>query len=189
MLPDSFLQELIAKNDIESVASSYVSFKRRGRNLVGLCPFHGEKTPSFNLYPETASFYCFGCGAGGDVITFIRKIENLSYIDAVKFLADRAGMTMPEQSYNDVSAKQRLRILEANREAARLFYAYLYSSGGKAGLDYYHSRGYTDATIKHFGLGYAPPSFDFLRTELRKKGFHDEELEKLLRTPYSGSRI
>ena len=176
MLTNSFLQELIAKNDIESVASSYVSFKRRGRNLVGLCPFHGEKTPSFNLYPETASFYCFGCGAGGDVITFIRKIENLSYIDAVKFLADRAGMTMPEQSYNDVSAKQRMRILEANREAARLFYAYLYSSGGKAGLDYYHSRGYTDATIKHFGLGYAPPSFDFLRTELRKKGFHDEEL-------------
>ncbi len=176
MLPDSFLQELIAKNDIESVASSYVSFKRRGRNLVGLCPFHGEKTPSFNLYPETASFYCFGCGAGGDVITFIRKIENLSYIDAVKFLADRAGMTMPEQSFNDVSAKQRLRILEANREAARLFYAYLYSSGGKAGLDYYHSRGYTDAIIKRFGLGYAPPSFDFLRTELRKKGFRDEEL-------------
>ncbi len=176
MLPDSFLQELIAKNDIESVASSYVSFKRRGRNLVGLCPFHGEKTPSFNLYPETASFYCFGCGAGGDVITFIRKIENLSYIDAVKFLADRAGMSMPEQSFNDVSAKQRLRILEANREAARLFYAYLYSSGGKAGLDYYHSRGYTDATIKRFGLGFAPPSFDFVRTELRKKGFHDEEL-------------
>ena len=176
MLPDSFLQELIAKNDIESVASSYVSFKRRGRNLVGLCPFHGEKTPSFNLYPETASFYCFGCGAGGDVITFIRKIENLSYIDAVKFLADRCGMSMPEQSYNDVSAKQRMRILEANREAARLFYAYLYSSGGRAGLEYYHSRGYTDATIKHFGLGYAPPSFDFLRTELRKKGFHDEEL-------------
>lgn len=176
MLPDSFLQELIAKNDIESVASSYVSFKRRGRNLVGLCPFHGEKTPSFNLYPETSSFYCFGCGAGGDVITFIRKIENLSYIDAVKFLADRCGMSMPEQSYNDVSAKQRLRILEANREAARLFYAYLYSAGGKAGLEYYYSRGYTDATIKRFGLGYAPPSFDFLRTELRKKGFHDEEL-------------
>ena len=176
MLPDSFLQELIAKNDIESVASSYVSFKRRGRNLVGLCPFHGEKTSSFNLYPETSSFYCFGCGAGGDVITFIRKIENLSYIDAVKFLADRAGMSMPEQSYNDVSAKQRLRILEANREAARLFYAYLYSAGGKAGLEYYYSRGYTDATIKRFGLGYAPPSFDFLRTELRKKGFYDEEL-------------
>lgn len=161
---------------MESVASSYVSLKRRGRNLVGLCPFHGEKTPSFNLYPETASFYCFGCGAGGDVITFIRKIENLSYIDAVKFLADRCGMSMPEQSYNDVAGKQRLRILEANREAARLFYAFLYSSGGRAGLEYYYSRGYTDAIIKRFGLGYAPQSFDFLRSELRKKGFHDEEL-------------
>ncbi len=176
MLPDSFIQELNAKNDIESVVSSYVSLKRRGRNFVGLCPFHGEKTPSFNLYPETNSFYCFGCGAGGDVVTFIRKIENLSYIDAVKFLADRAGMSMPEQSYNDVTAKQRMRVLEANREAARLFHAYLYSQGGRDGLDYYHSRGYTDATIKHFGLGYAPQSFDFLRSELRKKGFHDEEL-------------
>ncbi len=176
MLPDSFIQELNAKNDIESVVSSYVSMKRRGRNLVGLCPFHGEKTPSFNLYPETNSFYCFGCGAGGDVITFIRKIENLSYVDAVKFLADRAGMSMPEQSYNDTTAKQRMRILEANREAARLFHAYLYSQGGRVGLDYYHSRGYTDATIKRFGLGYAPQSFDFLRSELRKKGFHDEEL-------------
>ena len=176
MLPDSFLQELNAKNDIESVVSSYVPMKRRGRNLVGLCPFHGEKTPSFNLYPETNSFYCFGCGAGGDVITFIRKIENLSYIDAVKFLADRAGLGMPEQSYNDTTAKQRMRILEANREAARLFHAYLYSQGGREGLDYYHSRGYADSTIKHFGLGYAPQSFDFLRSELRKKGFHDEEL-------------
>ncbi len=176
MLPDSFLQELIAKNDIESVVSSYVSLKRRGRNLVGLCPFHGEKTPSFNLYPETSSFYCFGCGAGGDVITFIRRIENLSYIDAVKMLADRAGMTVPDQDRNDAGAKIRMRILEANREAARLFHAYLYSSGGRAGLEYYYSRGYTDATIRHFGLGYAPQSFDFLRDNLRKKGYHDEEL-------------
>ncbi len=176
MLPDSFIQELISKNDIESVVSSYVSMKRRGRNLVGLCPFHGEKTPSFNLYPETSSFYCFGCGAGGDVITFIKRMENLSYIDAVKFLADRVGMTMPEHTFDDTAAKQRVRLLEANREAARLYHAFLYSSGGKIGLDYYHSRGYTDATIRHFGLGYAPQSFHFLRDELRKKGFHDEEL-------------
>ncbi len=176
MLPDSFIQELNAKNDIESVVSSYVSMKRRGRNLVGLCPFHGEKTPSFNLYPETNSFYCFGCGAGGDVITFIRRIENLSYIDAVKFLADRAGMSMPEQSFNDTTSKQRVRVLEANREAARLFHACMYSAEGRVGLEYYRSRGYSDATIKHFGLGYAPQSFDFLRSELRKKGFHDEEL-------------
>lgn len=176
MLPDSFLQELVAKNDIESVVSAYVSLKRRGRNLVGLCPFHGEKTPSFNLYPETSSFYCFGCGAGGDVITFIRRIENLSYIDAVKLLADRAGMAVPEQDRNDAGARQRVRVLEANREAARLFHAFLYSEGGRAGLEYYHSRGYTDGTIRHFGLGYAPQSFDFLRDNLRKKGFHDEEL-------------
>ncbi len=176
MLPDSFLQELVAKNDIESVVSSYVALKRRGRNLVGLCPFHGEKTPSFNLYPETASFYCFGCGAGGDVITFIRRIENLSYIDAVKLLADRAGMPMPEQGKDDAAAKRRVRILEANREAARLFHKFLYSEGGRVGLDYYHSRGYSDATIRHFGLGYAPQSFDFLRDNLKKMGFHEEEL-------------
>lgn len=176
MIPESFLQELVAKNDIESVVSSYVPMKRRGRNLVGLCPFHGEKTPSFNLYPETASFYCFGCGAGGDVITFIKKIENLSYVDAVKFLADRAGMTMPEHSFDDTAAKQRMRVLEANREAARLYHACLYSPEGRAGLEYYYSRGYTDATIRRFGLGYAPPGFNFLRDALRKKGFHDEEL-------------
>ena len=176
MLPDSFLQELVAKNDIESVVSAYVSLKRRGRNLVGLCPFHGEKTPSFNLYPETSSFYCFGCGAGGDVITFIRRIENLSYIDAVKFLADRVGMPVPEQDRDDITAKQRVRILEANREAARLFHRCLYSAEGRVGLEYYYSRGYTDATIRHFGLGYAPQSFDFVRDNLRGKGFHDEEL-------------
>ena len=95
-LPDSFLQELVSRNNIEDVVSSYVRTKRRGRTSVGLCPFHGEKTPSFTVYPETESFYCFGCGAGGDVITFIKKIENLDYIDAVRFLADRAGLKMPE---------------------------------------------------------------------------------------------
>lgn len=176
-LPESFLQELLAKNDIESVASSYVSFKRRGRNLVGLCPFHGEKTASFNLYPETSSFYCFGCGAGGDVITFIKRIENLDYIDAIKFLADRSGMKMPEQrNENDQTSRLRMRILEANREAARLYHAALYRSEGKEALDYYHQRGYTDATIKHFGLGYAPAGWDYLLKGLRSKGYKDEEL-------------
>ena len=176
-LPDSFIQELLSKNDIESVASSYVAFKRRGRNLVGLCPFHGEKTASFNLYPETNSFYCFGCGAGGDVITFIKRIENLDYIDAVKFLADRSGLKMPEQkNENDQVSRLRLRILEANREAARIFHATLYRPEGKVALDYYHSRGYSDATIKHFGLGFAPQSWDYLLKALRAKGFNDEEL-------------
>ncbi len=176
-LPESFLQELLAKNDIESVASPYVSFKRRGRNLVGLCPFHGEKTASFNLYPETSSFYCFGCGAGGDVITFIKRIENLDYIDAIKFLADRSGMKMPEQrNENDQTSRLRIRILEANREAARLYHAALYRPEGQVALDYYHQRGYTDATIKHFGLGYAPAGWDYLLKGLRAKGFKDEEL-------------
>ncbi len=176
-LPDSFIQELLSKNDIESVASSYVGFKRRGRNLVGLCPFHGEKTASFNLYPETNSFYCFGCGAGGDVITFIKRIENLDYIDAIKFLADRSGMKMPEnRQENDQTSRLRMRILEANREAARIFHATLYRPEGKVALDYYRSRGYTDATIKHFGLGFAPQSWDYLRNALRAKGFKDEEL-------------
>lgn len=176
-LPDSFIQELLSRNDIESVASAYVAFKRRGRNLVGLCPFHGEKTASFNLYPETNSFYCFGCGAGGDVITFIKRIENLDYIDAVRFLADRSGLKMPEQSHeNDQVSRLRLRILEANREAARIFHAALYRPEGKIALDYYHSRGYTDATIKHFGLGFAPAEWDYLLKALRQKGFKDEEL-------------
>ena len=176
-LPDSFIQELLSKNDIESVASGYVGFKRRGRNLVGLCPFHGEKTASFNLYPETNSFYCFGCGAGGDVITFIKRIENLDYIDAIKFLADRSGMKMPEnRQENDQTSRLRMRILEANREAARLYHAALYRPEGKIALDYYHSRGYTDATIRHFGLGFAPPGWDYLLKGLRAKGFKEEEL-------------
>ena len=176
-VPESFLQELIAKNDIESVVSGYVSLKRRGRNLVGLCPFHGEKTASFNLYPETSSFYCFGCQAGGDVITFIKRIENLDYMDAVRFLAERSGMRLPEYTKeNDASSRLRLRILEANREAARLYHQALYSPEGKVALDYFHRRGYTDATIKHFGLGFAPPGWDFLLKGLGAKGFHREEL-------------
>ena len=174
-LPDSFLQELLSRSDIESVVSSYVNVKRRGRNLVGLCPFHGEKTPSFTVYPETASFYCFGCGAGGDVITFIKRIENLDYIDAVKFLADRAGMKMPENDVNDAASRLRLRILEANREAARWFHSNLYTPDGRVGLEYFRSRGYTDQTIRRFGLGYAPDSFGALRDHMRGKGYKDEE--------------
>ena len=104
-LPDSFIQELISRNDIESVVSSYIRMKRRGRNLVGLCPSMGKKTPSFTLYPDTESFYCFGCGAGGDVITFIKRIENLDYINAVRFLADRAGMKMPEDTRDDAVSR------------------------------------------------------------------------------------
>ena len=110
-LPDSFLEELKARSDITEIVSSYVPLKRRGRNMVGLCPFHHEKTPSFNLYPENGSFYCFGCGAGGDVITFIRRIENLDYMEAVRFLAQRAGIPVPEERADEGMARLSTRIL------------------------------------------------------------------------------
>lgn len=129
---DSFLQELKLRSDITEIASSYVNLKRHGRNMVGLCPFHGEKTPSFNIYTESGSFYCFGCGAGGDVITFIMKIENLDYVEAVKFLAQRAGMEMPENTYDDSLSKLRMRIYEANREAARFFTQHCFHKEGRA---------------------------------------------------------
>ena len=175
-LPEGFLQELKDRNDMTDVASTYVSLKRRGRNMVGLCPFHGEKTPSFNIYPENGSFYCFGCGVGGDVITFIMKIENLDYIDAVKFLAQRSGLNMPEDTYDDSMSALRKRIFEANREAARFFYKTLYSENGRRGLDYFHGRALSDKTIRHFGLGYADPERFSLCNHLRSLGFKPSEL-------------
>lgn len=176
-LPESFLQELKMRSDLTELASNYISLKRKGRNMVGLCPFHGEKTPSFNIYTENNSFYCFGCGAGGDVITFIMKIENLDYIEAVKFLAERAGLNMPEESnYDDSMANLKKRIYEANRESARFFHRCLYSPLGKEGLDYLHGRGLSDKTIRHFGLGFAPNDHFALSNYLRKKGFKDSEL-------------
>lgn len=175
-LPDDFLQDLRVRSDITDIASSYINLKRQGRNLVGLCPFHGEKTPSFNIYPETGSFYCFGCGAGGDVITFIKRIENLDYIEAVRFLAQRAGIDMPENSYDAGLSNLRKRIYEANREAGRFFYRQLYTKQGEQALSYLRGRALSEQTIRHFGLGYSPPSRFALVDYLRKKGFHDNEL-------------
>ncbi|MBQ9673132.1 MAG: DNA primase [Ruminococcus sp.] len=175
-LPDDFLQEVKMRNDITDIASSYITLKRTGRNMVGLCPFHGEKTPSFNIYSETNSYYCFGCGAGGDVVNFVMRIENLDYIEAVRYLAQRAGMRMPEDNYDDSLSKLRKRIYEANREAARFFYKTLYSPVGASGLRYFYSRGLTDKTIKHFGLGFAPDSHFELSNYLKNKGFNDDEL-------------
>ncbi len=174
--PESFLQELKMRNDITEVVSGYVNLKRRGRNMVGLCPFHGEKTPSFNVYTETGSFYCFGCGVGGDVISFEMKIENLDYVDAVKALAQRAGMEMPENSYDDSFSKLRSRVFEANREAARFYFSTLYSKSGAGGLEYFYSRGLFDRTIRHFGLGFADDNWTSLCSHLRSKGFKDNEL-------------
>lgn len=174
--PDSFLQELKLRSDITEIASSYVNLKRHGRNMVGLCPFHGEKTPSFNIYTESGSFYCFGCGAGGDVITFIMKIENLDYVEAVKFLAQRAGMEMPENTYDDSLNKLRMRIYEANREAARFFHATLLSQRGQSGLNYLRGRALSDRTIRHFGLGFADDDWNSLCNHLKNKGFSEYEI-------------
>lgn len=175
-ISDEFLSELRARTDIESVISPYVNLSRRGRLVKGLCPFHNEKTPSFTIYTDSQSFYCFGCGAGGDAITFVRRIENLDYVEAVKVLADRAGMKMPEDGYDDSMAKHRQRILAANREAAKFFHSTLMSEKGKIGLDYFLGRKLTMQTIKHFGLGYAPDSWDALLKYMRSKGFTNQEL-------------
>lgn len=175
-LSDSFLQELKMKTDIEDVISTYVTLKRRGATLVGLCPFHNEKTPSFTVYPATQSFYCFGCGAGGDAITFLKKIENLDYLDAVKTLAQRAGLQMPQDGFDDSLSKRRRRILEMNREAARFYHSVLLSPEGKVGYDYYIGRALSAATINHFGLGFAPNRWDALLKHMRAKGYQPAEL-------------
>lgn len=175
-LSDSFLQELKMKTDIEDVISTYVTLKRRGATLVGLCPFHNEKTPSFTVYPATQSFYCFGCGAGGDAITFVKKIENLDYLDAVKTLAQRAGLQMLQEGFDDSLSKRRRRILEMNREAARFYHSVLLSPEGKVGYDYYIGRALSAATINHFGLGFAPNRWDALLKHMRAKGYQPAEL-------------
>ena len=171
-LPDSFLQELKLKTDIVDLVSSYVTLKKRGNTYVGLCPFHNEKTPSFTVYENTQSFYCFGCGAAGDCVGFTRKIDNLDYIDAVKSLAQRAGMQMPEDGYDDSLSKKRRTILEINRETARFYHSYMMSEEGKVGLQYFLDRGLSLKTIKHFGLGYSPNSWDSLIKHLKSLGYN-----------------
>lgn len=175
-LSPEFLAELKYKNDIESVISSYVQLRRRGSNLVGLCPFHNEKTPSFTVYPENGSYYCFGCGAGGDVITFVRQTENLDYIEAVRLLAQRSGMAVPEDTVNDETAKLKKRVYEMNRESARFFHSFLAGEGGRIYLKYLRDRGLADGTIRSFGLGAAPDTWDSLIKHLRSKGFSENEM-------------
>ena len=176
MIPESFIEELKYRSDIEQIVSPYVRLKRSGRNLTGLCPFHSEKSPSFVVYPENQSFYCFGCGAGGDIITFVRQIEHLEYVEALRFLAEKAGMTLPEDARDDETARVRLRVLELNREAARFFHSVLISPAGKPGLDYLRGRGLAGKTIRRFGLGYAPGDWSALLDHLREKGFSEQEM-------------
>ncbi len=176
-ISDEYIAELRRRADIETIISSYVNIKRNGKICRGLCPFHGEKTPSFTVYPDTQSFYCFGCGEGGDVIHFICSIENLDYVDAIKFLADKVGMDLPEEnSYDSTLSKRRLRMYEANREAARFYSKQLFGKNGKAAVDYCLGRRLTKETIIKFGIGYAPDSWTGLKDWLNAKGFSDYEL-------------
>ena len=177
MIPQDYIQEVVRRNDIEDVVQSYVQLRRRGRTCTGLCPFHTEKTPSFVVYPETQSFYCFGCGAGGDVITFIKKISNLEYVEAVKLLASRVGMPMPNEE--DKAGEMRRKVLAINRDAARYFYDQLNKPTPEAALarEYWRRRrGLSDDTIRRFGLGYAPDSYSDLLHYLKGRGYNEEEL-------------
>lgn len=174
MIPREYITELVQRSDITDVVQSYVQLRRRGRTHTGLCPFHNEKTPSFVVYPETQSFYCFGCGAGGDVISFIKRINNIDYLEAVKFLAARAGMPLPEE--DDQTGRMRTRILGANKDAARFFFSSLNSDAGRYARAYWRGRGLSDDTIRRFGLGYAPDSFHETRDHLKHLGYTEEEL-------------
>lgn len=174
---DDFLAELRSRVDIEELIGRYTEVRHRGsRNPTCLCPFHTEKTPSFTIYPETWSYYCFGCGSGGDAIRFVRNIENLDYTEAVRFLCEKAGMAMPTDSVDDEGTRLRRRCFEANREAARFFCSALTKDAGKPARDYLEKRRLSPGIIKSFGLGYAPDTWDALTKYLRNKGFSEAEL-------------
>ena len=168
--------QLKAACDIVSIISSYVPLKQNGRNRKCLCPFHLEKTPSFVVYEDTQSFYCYGCGAGGDVITFIMRIENLEYLEALKLLAERVGLPLPENERDDQQAKLRQRLLELNRQAARYFHSVLKGPDGKSARDYFAQRRLSAKTIVRYGLGYAPDSWNALRNTFQKQGYSYEEM-------------
>ena len=176
-LPDGFLDELTARNDIVDVVSDYVQLtKRSGSNMFGLCPFHSEKTPSFSVSQDRQSYHCFGCGKGGGVISFIMEIENLGFMDAVQFLARRAGMEVPEYDTPRELKNRRARMLELNRDAARFFYETLKTPKGADAVEYIKRRGISPEMAKRFGLGCAPNEWSALTDAMTKKGYTQYEL-------------
>ena len=178
-IPQSFLDEVKYRNKIEDVVASYVNLKRAGSVYQGLCPFHSEKTPSFTVFPNTETFHCFGCGAGGDIISFIMRAENLEYLGAVEFLAKRAGLEMPDAAGDAKSETiKRARLYEMNRAAAVFFNRALYEPESEAAREYLKKRGLSRAAVKRFGLGYAPNRFDALSEYMHSLGYRDEELKE-----------
>ena len=177
--PDAWLDELLAKNDIVSVVSSYVELRPKGRRLWGLCPLHGEKTPSFSVSPDKQMFYCFGCHAGGTVIQFIMQMERLSFVEAVKLLANRAGMELPENADDTAMQRERAykeRLYAACKAAARFYMETLLGPDGAPGRAYLAGRGLTSESVKRFGIGYAPAAWDALKNHLLAAGFTQQEL-------------
>lgn len=173
-----FLEEVKDRNDIVEFISRYVQLKRAGNNFSGLCPFHNEKTPSFTVFPGTRSFYCFGCGTGGDIFTFAMQAEGLDYPEAVELLAKRAGIPLEEDEFRPRNEVRRERVVAATTEAARFFHKALFSEGGEQAREYLlEKRKLSTATIKHFGIGYAPSGWDNLGKHLSAKGFTDKELD------------
>ena len=176
--PPSFLDELVARNPIEDVVGQYVNLKRSGSNLFGLCPFHGEKTASFSVAPDKGIYYCFGCHKGGGAINFMMEIEGLSYPDAVRALAKRAGMEVPEDEQYQSRYRQQERLWALSKEAARFFVAQLFAPAGAEGLAYARKRGMPKSTLTKFGIGFAPNEWTALTDAMRAKGYTDEELKE-----------
>lgn len=176
-IPESFIQEVVLRNPLEEIVAQYATLKRAGSNLVCCCPFHHEKTPSFTLYANPSHYYCYGCGAGGDVITFIRQMENLDYVAAVEYLANRAGLPMPVSNPLEKQVDKKS-FYEMNAEAARFWHQNLFSDRGKEGLEYLLARGLTKPVIKRFGLGYATRDWDALYSHLSAKGFSANQIRE-----------
>lgn len=177
MIPREVVEEVRRRTDIVELIGSYVTLKRAGSNFGGLCPFHSEKTPSFTVFPDSESFYCFGCGAGGDAITFVMKNENLDYPSAVEVLAGRAGIQIVREQEKSTGGLTRKRVHDMNKDAAKFFHQCLLAPIGAEGLKYLtEKRGLSMALIKHFGLGFAPGSFNMLTDYMHKKGYTDAEL-------------
>ncbi len=173
----AFIDELVARNPIEDVVGQYVSLKRSGSNMFGLCPFHGEKTASFSVAPDKGIYYCFGCHKGGGVVNFMMEVEGLSYPDAVRALAKRAGLEVPEDEQYQSRYRQQERLWALMKEAGRFFHAQLYAPAGQECLEYTQKRGLSKAIITNFGIGFAPNSWNALVDAMRKKGYTDQELK------------
>jgi len=179
--PDDLVEEVRMKNDIVDVISGYVKIQKKGSSYFGLCPFHNEKSPSFSVSPSRQMYYCFGCGAGGNVFTFVMEYENYSFPEAIKMLAEKAGVGLPEAEYTEEVRKKegkRSRLLEINKEAAKYFFYQLRSDRGKVGYDYLRKRQLSDETIKKFGLGYANVTSDDLVKFLKSKGYEDKLIQE-----------